>query len=175
MRERALRQIPLVDAEGRVVDLVTIDQLVPDRPPPVRAVIMAGGSGRRLRPLTEDLPKPMLPVGDRPILERMIDQLRRSGVRRIHLATHYRSEKIVDHFGDGRDFGVEITYRTEDRPLGTAGALAKLEDTGEPLLIINGDILTEVDFRDILSCSVPLSAGAASRTSLRLGEPTQRA
>jgi NDP-sugar pyrophosphorylase family protein len=88
----------------------------------------------------------MLPVGDRPLLERIIDQLRESGIHHVNLTTHYRSEDITAHFGDGSGFGVEIEYVSEEQPLGTAGALGLL-DADEPILVMNGDILTRVDFR----------------------------
>ena len=99
--------IKLIDAEG----------------PPLRAVVMAGGLGSRLGELTVDTPKPMLPVGDRPLLERIIEQLREAGIRHVNLTTHYRADVIASHFGDGSEHGVEIEYVSEERPLGTAGAL----------------------------------------------------
>jgi NDP-sugar pyrophosphorylase family protein len=111
---------------------------------------MAGGFGTRLRPLTEDTPKPMLLVGDRPMLERTIEQLKKAGIHRVDLTTHYKPEAISKHFGNGDEFGVTIRYVHEDQPLGTAGALGLLGDSQEPLLVINGDILTHVDFRAML-------------------------
>jgi dTDP-glucose pyrophosphorylase/CBS domain-containing protein len=150
MQERRIRQLPLLDEDGRVVDLVMLDDLVPDEVIPVQAVIMAGGLGTRLRPLTDDLPKPMLPVGGRPLMEQVIGQLRDAGIRRVCVSTHYKAEKIREHFGDGRDFGVEISYLAEDQPLGTAGALSLMTPSKEPLLVVNGDILTRVDFRAML-------------------------
>lgn len=151
MKQRMLHHVPLVDAEGRVAGLVTFDDLVPDRHLGLRAVVMAGGHGTRLRPLTEDLPKPMLPVGGRPLMERIVTNLRDAGIRKVAVTTHFRPEKIVDHFGDGQAFGVEMEYVREDRPLGTAGALGLLGEWKEPLLVINGDILTQVDFRALLT------------------------
>lgn len=147
MQERSVRQVPLLDEERRVVGLVTMDELLPDQVLPLHAVIMAGGLGTRLRPLTEEVPKPMLPVGKRPLMELIIKQLQQAGIRRVNVATHYQSEKIIEHFGDGRKFGVDLGYVTEDRPLGTAGALGLMDTPSEPLLVINGDILTRVDFR----------------------------
>jgi dTDP-glucose pyrophosphorylase len=146
MTQHSVRQLPLLDDDGRVVDLVTLDDLVPDHRLPLQAVIMAGGNGTRLRPLTEELPKPMLPVGGRPLMERIITGLREAGIKRVNVSTHYKPEKIYEHFRDGQDFGVELNYMTEDRPLGTAGALGMLTDASETLLVINGDILTEVNF-----------------------------
>ncbi|MBI5570225.1 MAG: nucleotidyltransferase family protein [Desulfomonile tiedjei] len=147
MRKHGVRHIPLLDADGRVRELATMDDLVPEECLPLQAVIMAGGYGRRLRPLTEHLPKPMLLVGDRPLLQRIIERLREAGVSRISLTTHYKGQVIEDHFGDGRGFGVDISYVHEEQPMGTAGALRLLDEPDQPLLVINGDILTTVDFR----------------------------
>jgi dTDP-glucose pyrophosphorylase len=147
MQARRVRQLPLVDDAGRVVGLVTMDELLPAADVPLDVVIMAGGKGTRLMPLTADTPKPMLPVGGKPLLERIIDQLRAAGVNRVHIATHQLREKITGHFGDGATFGVAINYLDEESPLGTAGALSLLERSQEPILVINGDVLTRVDFR----------------------------
>ena len=151
MHERRVRQIPIVDNENRVISLATLDDLMPSEDLGLRAIVMAGGFGMRLRPLTEQIPKPMLPVGDRPLLELIVDQLRSAGIRQVNLATHYKSDVIANHFGNGQGFGVDIRYVKEDQPLGTAGALSLLEDSHEPLLVMNGDILTRVDFRAMLN------------------------
>ncbi|MFH1058084.1 MAG: nucleotidyltransferase family protein [Pseudomonadota bacterium] len=150
MQKRLVRQIPLLNDEGRVAGLVTWADLMPEETEPFQAVIMAGGKGTRLAPLTGDCPKPMLPVGDRPLMERIIGQLRQAGIRRVNVSTCYLADKIQDHFGDGRELGVELNYVTEKEPLGTAGALGLLDRPDEPLLIINGDILTQMDFRAML-------------------------
>src|SRR5439155_990443 len=134
MREHGVRQIPILDGDRRVIDLVTSEDLLPDRFLPLQAVVMAGGFGTRLSPLTEELPKPMLPIDGRPLLEVIIRQLRETGVQRVSITTHYRSAKISEYFGDGRAFGVELTYINEEEPLGTAGALALLGSSEEPLL-----------------------------------------
>jgi dTDP-glucose pyrophosphorylase/CBS domain-containing protein len=151
MQERAVRQIPLVDSENCVVGLVTLAELVPPTSLPVQAVIMAGGFGTRLHPLTADLPKPMLPVNGRPLLERIVEQLRQVGIRHVNVTTHFKAERIIEHFGDGHAFGVEMQYVNEDAPLGTGGALGLMPAPQEPLLVINGDILTQVDFRAMLA------------------------
>ncbi len=151
MQEKTIRQIPLLDEEGRVIDLVTLDELMPEQELPLQAVIMAGGEGLRLRPFTDDMPKPMLPVGDHPLMEVLIKQLKQAGIRRVNIATHYLSTKITEHFGDGQRFGIELNYVNEDRPLGTAGALSLLQATQTPLLVVNGDILTSIDFRAMLA------------------------
>jgi dTDP-glucose pyrophosphorylase/CBS domain-containing protein len=151
MRTHQVDQLPLVDTEGRVVGLATLDEFVSCGPISVEAVIMAGGFGTRLRPFTDTLPKPMLPVAGRPLLERTIGSLRQAGIHNIHVTTHYLPEKITDHFGDGHDFGVRLRYVAEDEPLGTAGSIGLLEQGDDPLLIINGDILTRVDFRALIA------------------------
>jgi dTDP-glucose pyrophosphorylase len=151
MNEMGLRHVPLVDDDERVVGVVMLGDLAKEYELPLRAVVMAGGFGTRLRPLTEDLPKPMLPLGSRPLLELIVEQLRDAGIRKVNVATHYKGDMISDHFKDGQDFGVDIRYVKEDQPLGTAGALSLLEESDEPLLVINGDILTRVDFRSMLN------------------------
>lgn len=147
MNEYGLHHVPIVDEKGRVVGLASLDDLVKEYETSLRAVVMAGGYGTRLHPLTEELPKPMLPVGDRPLLEWIIRQLSQAGIRRVNLTTHYKGEVIAQHFGNGQKFGVEICYVEESQPLGTAGALSLIESSTDPLLVINGDILTRVDFR----------------------------
>ena len=150
MRKHVIQQVPLVDSDDRVVDLVTMEDLLADDNLPVQAVIMAGGLGTRLRPLTEDMPKPMLPIGDQPVMELMLGQLSKAGINRVNITTHYLPEKIREHFGDGQLFGVELKYVNEERPLGTAGAIGLMEPADTPLLVINGDILTKVDFKAML-------------------------
>ncbi|MFN7534757.1 MAG: nucleotidyltransferase family protein [Brevundimonas sp.] len=150
LEERGVAMAPVVDAAGRVVGLF------PDAPatPAERdnlVVIMAGGRGVRLAPLTHTCPKPMLKVGGRPLLETILERLRARGFRRFRLAVNYLAEIITDHFGDGSAFGVEIDYLREEAPLGTAGALSLLkEPLDAPLLVMNGDLLTRVDFGGLL-------------------------
>lgn len=139
--------IPVVDEAGRVVDVYLRGDLTSEDYAPLAAVIMAGGSGLRLRPLTETLPKVMLPVGGRPLLEITIGRLRDAGIRHIYISTHYMGGKIIEAIGDGGAHGVQIQYLHEETPLGTAGGLSLIGAAGEPLLVINGDILTRLDFR----------------------------
>lgn len=149
-RDDTVDHLPVLTDDGIVVGLVLRRDLVA-ADDTFTAVIMAGGFGTRLMPLTTDTPKPLLPVGDRPLMERTIERLRRAGIRRVNVATHYLSDKISNHFGDGRQFGVEMRYVTEDRPLGTAGALRLMEPPAGPLLVVNGDILTGVNYQDMLA------------------------
>jgi dTDP-glucose pyrophosphorylase/CBS domain-containing protein len=148
MREKQLRQIPLIDCDGRITDLIELDELVSENEFPT-AVVMAGGFGTRLRPLTNNVPKPLLPVGDKPVLQRTVEQLKSSGVIRVHMATHYMPEAISDHFGNGKAYGVDIDYVHEQQPLGTAGVLSLIAEkqAESPLLVVNGDIVTRVSYR----------------------------
>ena len=150
MKERHVQQLPLVDSEGEVTGLVTLKDLVTEETLPLDAVVMAGGRGARLRPLTDDTPKPMLPVGGRPLMEHLLEGLRTAGIQHVQVTTYYKRDVIEEYFGDGHDLGMDISYVAENRPLGTAGALGLLEAPDRPLLVINGDILTRVDFRSML-------------------------
>ena len=150
MTEHDIDHLPVVDAEGKLMEFLLRRDLVSASPQGLTAVVMAGGYGTRLLPLTERVPKPMLLVGDRPLLERTIQQLRRSGIREVHLTTHYLPEAIKRYFGDGEAFGVKLEYSNEDHPLGTAGGLKQLKRASGPFVVINGDILTGVSFQDML-------------------------
>lgn len=150
MTNRSVRHVPLVDSEGRVVDLVVNEDLIPSGELPLDAVVMAGGFGKRLGKLTSDIPKPMLPLGEKPLLEHTIAALRDAGIRRFHVTTHYLADVIKNHFSDGSHLGVDISYVDEDQPLGTAGALGLLPEVPGPVLLLNGDIVTRVDYRAML-------------------------
>jgi len=111
---------------------------------------MAGGFGKRLLPLTESTPKPLLPIGDKPLLERLVEQLRDSQIKHINISTHFLGDQIKERLGDGRQWGVNINYLPEKNPLGTAGSLGLIDRPKEPVLIVNGDILTRLDFHSML-------------------------
>ena len=151
LQQHKISHLPLVDDEQHVLDLVTRNEFLADSETPSNAVIMAGGLGARMSPLTDYIPKPMLPIGDKPLMERIIDQLKVVGITQVNLAVHYKAEKISEYFGDGTDFGVEINYVSEDTPLGTAGALGLLEVPQGTTLIMNGDILTNVNFHTMVA------------------------
>jgi NDP-sugar pyrophosphorylase family protein len=114
----------------------------------MQALVMAGGLGSRLRPLTDQVPKPLLPIGGRPILELILRQLRASGVEEVYISLGYKAELIRSYVGDGHRVGLRVRYVDEPTPLGTAGALGYVKrDVHGPLLVMNGDILTKLDFR----------------------------
>lgn len=148
-KTRDILHLPLVDSSGRVRGLAAVNELLGSERP-LRALVMAGGKGTRLHPLTKNTPKPMLRVGDKPLMEIILGQLRGAGIKKVHVSTHHRADKITRHFGDGKGFGVDVSYIQEDVPLGTAGALGLLEDADETTLVMNGDVLTEIDFRAML-------------------------
>ena len=154
MQARDLQHVPLVDKQNRVIGLFTIDEILRNEKLPNWAIIMAGGVGSRLHPLTKNSPKPLLNIGERPILETIISHLKKSGFSNIMLSVNYKAEMIKNYFGDGDQFGVHIEYLNETKPLGTAGALG-LIDKKHPLLqqsilLMNGDVLTEMDFSRII-------------------------
>jgi dTDP-glucose pyrophosphorylase len=152
MRARRMRHLPLVDGAGRLVDLVWLEDLLDTGRIPNHAVLMAGGDGKRLRPLTDAIPKPLLHVGGKPILEVLMERLRAAGVQTFHITVRHKSEMIEEHFGDGSQHDVTIRYIREDEPLGTAGALTLLTETPrDPFFLVNGDILTKCDFHGMLA------------------------
>lgn len=146
MRSRDIQEIPIVDGGGRIVGLHTLREIVGAVERPNWAVVMAGGRGIRLRPLTETLPKPMILVAGRPILERIVLHLVGFGIRRIFLAIHYLGHTIEEHFGDGSAFGCRIEYLREATPRGSGGALSLLgARPADPVLVMNGDLVTQAD------------------------------
>jgi dTDP-glucose pyrophosphorylase len=151
MRARRIEQVPIVDADGKLVGLHVLREIIGSVERPNWAVIMAGGRGERLRPLTDRLPKPMIRVAGKPILERIVLHLVGFGIRDIYISVNYLGEVIRTHFGDGSAFGCRIHYLTEDKPLGTGGALSMLPETPRhPLLVMNGDLITQVDLGAML-------------------------
>ena len=148
MINKSILVLPLVNGNNQILDLYTVKALSTPQIKQNPVFIMAGGFGTRLRPLTDSTPKPMLPVGNRPILEIIISHLKSFGFINFYISTHYLPEVIQNYFGDGERFGVHITYVHEHEPLGTGGALGLLpKDISDlPLIMMNGDILTNLDF-----------------------------
>lgn len=150
MQARQISQIPIVDETGKLVGLHLLHELIGRQPRPNWAVIMAGGKGTRLGSITEKLPKPMVRVAGRPILERLVLHLVGFGFRRIFLSIHHLGHLVEDHFGSGERFGCRIYYLRENQPLGTGGALALLPRPLEPILVLNGDLVTQADLGAML-------------------------
>lgn len=151
MQRKGLHQLPVVDSQGRLVALETIDEIFA---PPARencVVLMAGGVGSRLQPLTNDCPKPLLRIAEKPLLEIILEAFVAQGFRRFYFSVNYRADMIKSHFGDGGNWGVDVRYLEETSSLGTAGSLSLIPDPVEaPLIVMNGDIMTRVDFGRLL-------------------------
>ncbi len=145
-------QIPVVEDTGKVIGIHVLDELIRYKDKSNKVVIMAGGKGMRLRPLTKNTPKPMLKVGDKPILQTLIEKFRESGYKNFVICVNYKSNVIKKFFSDGEKFGVNIEYIQEKSRMGTAGALSlfKKKPT-EPFFVINGDLLTNLDFEKLLN------------------------
>lgn len=161
-RSHPKSQIPVVDKDGRLCaltdmrDYTTIPQHFSNR-----VVIMAGGLGQRLGALTANTPKPMLPLGGKPILEVLLEQFKESGFTRFSFAVNYLADRVMEHFQDGSAWGVKVDYLREDKPLGTIGALSLVRDIPEePVLVANGDILTKVNFQALLNFHTSEGASA---------------
>ncbi len=150
MREKSIRHLPVVDNEQRPVRLERMEFIVDDLTGQ-GAIVMAGGQGQRLRPLTENMPKPLLPVAGRPILDRILDGLRDSGIEDVVLSLNYLGDRIREHVGDGSAHELNVAYVAEQQRLGTAGALTLLRPRPkQPFLVMNGDLLTGVHFDKLL-------------------------
>lgn len=152
MEKHALLQLPIVDSQNRLVGLETLHDLLKKRHRDNPVFLIAGGFGTRLHPLTHACPKPLLKVGDKPILELILERFIDAGFHRFFISTHFMPEMITAYFGDGSRWGVSIRYVHEDRPLGTAGALGLLphDEMDLPVFMMNGDLLTSLDFQNVL-------------------------
>ena len=143
-------------------------------PPISQAVILAGGQGVKMRPLTYEIPKALIPVKGKPLLEYMIESLREAEIREIILAIGHLGNKIKDHFGNGSKFGIKITYSEENGNLGTAGALANCYSLLEqkPFVILHGDILVDVNFRELISFHQNNKGNVATLVITTKSDPT---
>ncbi|KJH79124.1 nucleotidyltransferase family protein [Stutzerimonas stutzeri] len=152
MEKYQLLQLPVVDQEHRVIGLETLHDLLNKRHRDNPVFLMAGGFGTRLQPLTHNCPKPLLKVGEKPILELILESFINAGFHRFFISTHYMPEMIREHFGDGSQWGVSIRYIHEKEPLGTGGALGLLphDEIDQPLFMMNGDLLTTLNFQNLL-------------------------
>jgi dTDP-glucose pyrophosphorylase len=147
---KKLHQIPIVDESGKIVGIQEIEELIKPKRKTNKVILMVGGLGTRLRPLTNDTPKPMLKVGNKPILQTIVEKFAEYGYVNIVMCVNYKSHIIQDYFGDGSNFGVNIEYILEEQRMGTAGALSLLsEKQTEPFFVMNGDLLTNVNFEHL--------------------------
>ena len=156
-----VKQLPMVDEKGQLVGIEFVEDYLRVSEKANRVVVMAGGLGSRLRPLTESTPKPLLKVGSKPILETIIRNFTHYGFRNIYLSVNYKAELIQDYFEDGRSFGARLQYLVEKKRLGTAGALSLIsEKIDRPIIIMNGDLLTNVNFEHLLNYHLLSEASA---------------
>ncbi|HEX3032889.1 MAG TPA: nucleotidyltransferase family protein [Bacillota bacterium] len=151
MKLKQIRHVPVVDEDGILINVELLDNLISPQERDNIVVLMAGGLGSRLRPLTDSCPKPLLKVGNKPLLETIIENIRGYGFHKFYLSVNYKADMIEDYFGNGSNWGVDISYLHEDTKLGTAGPLGLLpEKPDKPLLVMNGDLLTKVNFQQLL-------------------------
>ena len=152
MKEYKLSNVPILNFDGVLIGVVDFNGIINPSRHSNRVYIMAGGLGTRLRPLTENTPKPMLYLGTRPILEIIIKRLNEQGFFKFTIVVNFLAEQIVEYFGNGESLGVDIKYLHEGKPMGTCGALSliDLDKVDEPILVTNGDLLTDIDYSKIL-------------------------
>ena len=161
LAKHTINQIPVLDEDGRLVNLYRLEELLYTKQRENVVLLMAGGLGMRLRPLTDKVPKPLLKVGNKPILETILENFIAAGFHRFYFAVNYKSEMIEEYFGNGANYGVEINYIHEKKRLGTAGALYFLpKDLENPVVVMNGDLLTNVDFGEFVDYHVEQKASA---------------
>ena len=151
MKKESLKQMPLLDKEGRLKKIFLLDELIKPKLLPNDVVIMAGGKGKRLGVLTEDCPKPMLKINNRPILEIILEQCIEAGLKKFYFSVNYLKEQIQNYFEDGSRWNICINYLEEDKSLGTAGSLSLFpHQPKQPILVLNGDVLTKVDYNHLI-------------------------
>ena len=166
MRRMVIHHLPLMDDAGRVVGLATLDELIGATERPNWVVLMAGGLGTRLQPLTDECPKPLLAVGGKPILETILESFVEQGFKRIFLSVNHKAEMIRNYFGAGERWGVQLDYLHETSRLGTAGALSLLPGKPTtPIIVMNGDLLTRTNFGSLLQFHI--AQGAAATMAVR--------
>ncbi len=169
MHANKLLHVPVVDRDHRLVGLHLWEELNLPVERPNTVLIMAGGAGSRLRPYTENCPKPMLPVAGKPMLEHIVERARGQGFRRFVFAVHYLGHVIEEHFGAGERWQIQIDYLREQSPLGTAGALSLLDPRPEhPFVVSNGDVLTDIHYGELLDFHA--RHGAAATMAVRQHE-----
>ena len=170
-RKRDIKILPILDEEKRMLRIIDLEKTKSVLP--LECMIMAGGRGKRLSPLTDTVPKPMLPLGDKPIIEHNIDRLIAFGIQKIYISVKYLGEQIQEYFGDGSKKGISIEYIWEEEFLGTAGALALVNEfKSDHVLLMNSDLFTNVDFEDLYLELIKSNADmAVSSTEYKVDVP----
>lgn len=170
-KSKNFKVIPILDDQNRIINVLnfrTQSTLIP-----ADAVLMAGGEGKRLRPLTETTPKPLLKVGEKPIIEYNIDRLKNVGIKNIHLSVNYLAEQLVEYFGNGEDRALNIQYVKEDKPLGTIGSILLVDKFDhDDIIVMNSDLLTNIDYADFFKAFKSSEADmAVAATSYHVDVP----
>ena len=148
LKKSGIEYVPLLSQENRIISIYNLEEL--DSVLPLEAIIMAGGKGSRLKPLTLSTPKPLLEVGGKPIIEHNIDRLIKNGINKIYISVNYLKEQIKEYFGDGSIKGISIEYIEEEHTTGTLGSATYVDSfTTEDLLVMNSDLLTDINFSDM--------------------------
>lgn len=170
-RKNLLKIIPIIDSHEIIVDI--LDFSLRKTLIPADAVIMAGGEGKRLRPLTESTPKPLLKVGNKPIIEYNIERLREVGVNTFNISINYLGEQLIEYFSDGKDKGIDIKYIRESKPLGTIGSILLVDHFNhDDIIVMNSDLLTNIDFGDFFKTYKDSNADmAVAATSYHVDVP----
>ncbi|MCK5099982.1 MAG: nucleotidyltransferase family protein, partial [Desulfobacteraceae bacterium] len=151
MKEQEINHLPIIDHDGRVVELKILNEILTATKLKNPVILMAGGLGTRLRPLTESCPKPLLKVGGSPVLETILEGFTDKGFDTFYISVNYKAEMIEEYFGDGSKWGVSIKYLREDKRLGTAGSINLLPEKPDlPFVVMNGDLLTKIDFDQLI-------------------------
>ena len=151
MKDQSINHLPVVDHDGKVAHLHTLKDILEEEKLKNPVILMAGGLGTRLRPLTENCPKPLLKVGGSPVLETILEGFISHGFDQFYISVNYRAEMVEEYFGDGSKWGVSIDYLREKKRLGTAGSIKLLPIIPkDPFIVMNGDLLTKVNFKHLL-------------------------
>ncbi len=175
IKKFGIRQVPILDDSGKIIDIIIKDETFKNKSIINPVLLMAGGQGKRLYPYTKSCPKPMLNIKEKPILETQLEMFIKEGFKDFFISVNYLKEQIIEYFGDGSEWGVNINYLIEKKPLGTAGCLKLLpNDIKESFIVINGDILTKLSFKKLIefhekNCSKFTICAKQHQTQLQYG------
>ena len=148
--ELDINGVPLLDCQNKLIKIIWLNKKIRKNEYENQIIIMAGGKGKRLYPLTKDIPKPMIEINGLPMIHHIIKRINKQGFYKFNICVNYKKEVIKNYFGDGSKFNIEIKYTEENYPLGTAGSLSLIPPLKEPAILLNADVITDIDFQDIL-------------------------